>query len=437
MKGGSALKKNDNREISFLGKIILFFREIFDKIKEMRLPERIVEREKKNAGYEGEDSPKESKISFILGMSRLFAFSALCLILVGVLIFGGSIISYDKVYYMVKDISYINSFNETRPTTLSYSRPFSNQDFAVFKNGLTVAGDGEIKFFTSTGRVTMSQGSDFTNPKICSSNSSVLVYDQGRYDFKVYNSFVSVYSERLDYPISSADMASDGSFCVVTKSETYASVVLVYDEKQRLETAISRNDYVISVDMSDNGRYIAVVSLDASGGESVTTLTVFERGKTNSKSSVWIRDELPYTASFITNDRIALICADASYVYDLNGRQQSHTEYSSTLADFALCDGGFALLFRDNSIDSGYTLTVYGDNGNRISTNSINAHVSDVEMQGNYVYLLLDGEVRRIDKIFGTFSRVGFNAEDGRLVVFSDGEVMACTNTSAYYISFN
>ena len=431
------MKKKDSGEISFLGKIILFFREIFDKIKEMRLPERIVEREKKNAGYEGKDSPKEAKISFILGMSRLTAFSVLCLILVGVLIFGGSIISYDKVYYMVKDISYINSFSETRPSTLSYSRPFSNQDFSVFKNGLCIAGDGEIKFFTSTGRVTMSQGSDFTNPKICSSNSSVLIYDQGRYGFKVYNSFVSIYSEALDYPISSADMATDGSFCVVTKSESYASVVRVYDEMQRLESTISRNDYVISVDMSDNGKYIAVVSLDASGGESVTTLTVFERGKSNSKSTVSINDEIPYTASFIAGDRIALICSDAAYVYDLNGRRQSNTEYSSPLADFALCDGGFALLFRDSSIDSGYTLSVYGDNGNRISTHAINTHVSDVEMQENYVYLLLDGEVRRIDKIFGTFSRADFGAEDGRLVVFSDGEVMACTDTSAYYISFN
>ena len=58
-------------------------------------------------------------------------------------------------------------------------------------------------------------------------------------------------------------------------------------------------------------------------------------------------------------------------------------------------------------------------------------------MRGNYVYLLLDGEVRRIDKLFGTSLRADFNAEDGRLVVFSDGEVMACTDTSAYYISFN
>ena len=437
MKGGSALKNNDSGEISFLGKVILFFREVFDKIKEMRLPERILEKEKRNAGYEGKDSPKEAKISFILGMSRLTAFSALCLILVGVLIFGGSIISYDKIYYMVKDISYINSFTETRPTTLSYSRPFSNQDFSVFKNGLTVAGDGEIKFFTSTGRVTMSVGSDFTNPKICSSGSSVLIYDQGRYSFKVYNSFVSIYSEALDYPISSADMAQDGSFCVVTKSESYASVVRVYDEAQRLESTISRNDYVISVGMSDNGKYIAVLSLDASGGESVTTLTVFERGKSSSKSTVSINDELPYTASFVAGDRIAIICAESAYVYDLNGRRQSNTEFSSPLADFTLCNGGFALLFRDGSIDSGYTLSVYGDNGNRISSHSIDTHVSDVEMQGNYVYLLLDGEVRRIDKIFGTITRADFGAEGGRLVVFSDGEIMACTDTSAYYISLN
>ena len=189
--------------------------------------------------------------------------------------------------------------------------------------------------------------------------------------------------------------------------------------------------------MSPNGKYIAVMSLDASGGDSVANLTVIERGKTTSKSTASLSDVVPYTASFIADDRIALICTDSSYVYDLNCNQQSSRTYTSRLADFAITKGGYALLFRDNSIDSGFTLTVFGDNGSEVSTHKIDRHVSDVALQGNNAYLLLDGEVRRIDTLFGITTRAEFKGENARLVVFSGGDVMACTDTTAYYISFN
>ncbi len=431
------MKKRDDGEISFLGKVILFVRNTFEKIKDMRLPERVVSYEKRLAGYDGDESPKEAKISFIFGMARLISISALCILLVIVLIFGGSIISYDNVYYMFKDIGYISSFSESRPSVLNYSRPFSNQDFAVFKNGLAVAGDSEIKMFTSTGRVTISIGSEFTNPKICTSDASALVYDQGRRTFKVYNSFISVYSETLDYSISSAHMANDGSFCIVTKSESYGSVVRVYDSECRLESEYLRNDHIVSVNMSPNGQAVAVLSLDASGGQSVATLTVVERGKSKPRGSTVLDDVLPYTATFLSNDRIALICAESSHVFDLNCKEKNKSEYNKRIADLSFTDGGFAILFRENNIDSSFTLSVFGENGNAVSSYKIDGHVSDAVIQGNYAYLLMDGEVRRIDTLFGGVSKTEFSGEKARLMVFPGGDIMACTDTAAYYISFN
>lgn len=429
------MKRKHDGEISPLGKVFLSIRNLFDRIKEMRLPQRLIAREKKLAGYD-ESSPRESKIAFIFGVSRIAALSLLCILLAVTLLLGGSIFSFDSVYYMFKDISYISSFSENRPETLSYSRPFTNQDFAIFKNGLSVAGDNEIKFFTSTGRVTLAQGSEFTNPKTCASESSVLIYDQGRNTFKVYNSFVCIYSETLEYPISSAHMSPDGSFCIVTKSEKYGSVVRIYDNKQRLESEFLRNDYILSVSMSSNGKHVAVVSLDSSEGNSLATLTVLERGKSKTKSSVEMLDFLPYSVHFTANDRVALIGSEKAYVYNLNAKQQADFKYPDKLSGFAVSDGGFALLFRDGA-DSRFILNVFGANGNRVSEHKIEGHVSSIVMSGNFTYLLMDGEVRRIDTLFGTVSTREFSADGAELLVLSTNELLACTDTAAYYISFN
>lgn len=102
-----------NSEISFLGRIFLFFKSLFERIKDLQLFRKIVDHEKAVAGADTKDSPAEAKISFVLGMSRLFAIVLLVVFLITVIVFGGKTIAYDNVYYMFRDIAYINSFTES------------------------------------------------------------------------------------------------------------------------------------------------------------------------------------------------------------------------------------------------------------------------------------------------------------------------------------
>jgi WD40 repeat protein len=232
-------------------------------------------------------------------------------------------------------------------------------------------------------------------------------------------------------------MADDGSFCIVTKSENYSSAVRVYNKKFALESEYSRNDRVISAEISPDGKKIAVLSLDASSGDSLATLTVLERGKDKTRASISLKGVLPYCAKFVSNDRIALVGSDYTAVYDLDCREKTKTEYSKQVAKISASDGGYAILFEDNSMDSSFTLSVFGENGNKVSDHKLEGYVSDIALYENYVYVLMDGEVLRIDTLFGNTSRATHSAENAKLVVFDDGTVTVCTNTVAYYISFN
>ena len=406
----------------------------FKKIKEKRLINGIVEKQKELSGCNVEDHPYEARLSFGLGLAKVISITALCVFLVLTLLFGGSIISYENIYYMFKDISYISSFSESRPESLSYSMPFSNQDFASFKNGLAVAGDGEIKLFTSTGRVTLTSGSTYTNPKICSSDAYVLIYDQGRNSFSVYNSFKSVYSETLDYPISSAAMSRDGSFCIVTKSRDYRSVVKIYDSKQLLELEYSKNDYVISATISPNGEYLAIVSLDGEGGEGAITLTVVDRDNGKIRSSEKLRGSVPYTAEFMSNDRIVLICSDSAHVYDLDCKRKNMFEYPYQLALMKVNSEGFALILNEEGARESGLLAVFDRNCSLVCSQKINGYAKDIEISENEVIILFDNEIGRLNTVLGTYSSVSFSEENAELVLLSDGDVVVCTQTVAYYL---
>ena len=432
-------RRMSDSEISFLGKIFLFFKSLKERFEKLRIVNRTVEKQKELSGYEGADSPTETKISLIFCIARVVAIILLSLILVTSLLFGGRIISYDNVYYMFKDIGYINSFNESMPQTLSYSNPLTNQDFACFKGGLAVVGDSEFKFFTSSGRATLTQGSEYSDPKICTSDSYALIYDRGNRRFSVYNSFVSLYSETLDFPISSAHMADNGSFCIVTKNKNYGSCVKTYGNDFKLISEYSKNDYVISAEMSANGKYMVVASLESLNGNAKTTVDLVQIGKEELKFSVELPGVMPYSASFISKDRIVLISKESAVVFDLNGNVKNEYEFTGRLMNAEVTAEGFLLSFDETSTGKVSLVSVFDANGHLKRSFKTDESVSDMKLDGNFVYLLCEREIRRynLNSVSVDYKSVPFDEGAAKLAVFAEGDIMACTPTVAYYISFN
>ena len=426
-------KNNEkDRDISGLGKVFLALKSFKAWIKGLHPIKKTVVKQKELSGVSNSDAPTENKVSFVFFMSRVVAIFLLCVIVVASLLFGGRIISYENVYYMFKDIEYISSFSENTPSTLSYSKPLTNQDFASFKSGLAIVGDSEFKFFTSSGRATLSVGSEYSNPKITTSKAYALVYDQGNRSFSIYNSFVCLYKENLESPISSAHMADDGSFCIVTTGKGFGSRVRVYDNDFTLEAEYTKNDYVISAQMSQNGKYIAVTSLSAENGVGKVTLDLMQRGKSELKFTKTVADAIPYSVSFLSKDRIALICDGATYVYDLNGDKKIEYKYTDSLTHMSVGENRCVLVFGKNTV-------VLDENGMVVRSFTADCEIFDVKVYGDYVYLLCDREVRRYNtkSVVTECSSVAFTEEDARLVLLDDGSLLACTDTVAYYISFN
>ena len=63
------MKREKETDISFLGKVILFFRSRREKHSLIRLPEKIISKQKGLAGYDSEKSPAEAKMAFGFGMA--------------------------------------------------------------------------------------------------------------------------------------------------------------------------------------------------------------------------------------------------------------------------------------------------------------------------------------------------------------------------------
>ena len=428
-------KRKEKSDISLLGKVFYLFKVTGEKIKAFRLLGRISDRQKRLAGYAGNAPTSDNRVAYALGVTKTVFITLFILATVVTLLFAGRIMSYDNVYYMFKDIGYISSYGEDRPEALNYSKPINNQYFTSFKNGLAVASDGELKFFTATGRVTLTEGLKFTDPKIASSNSKALVYDSGRTSFSVYNSFICLYSETLEYPISYASISDSGNFVVVTKSKKYSSVVRMYDEDFGLIREYFKNDYVISAELSKNGKYLAITSLDASSGEGVVNLNILNMNNGKILSSVSISGDIPYRAMFTLENEIVLICKDKTMIYDVNGKLKGECVYPSGVSDYFVSDKFIALAFSGDSLDKSNTVTIYDNNGKSTFMRNIDGKIIDIAINEDYMYVLLDREILRIDIRSGIISRTNSFEGASKILILAN-DIVVCTEASAYYLTF-
>ena len=430
------MKKNDN-DISFLARVILFFRGVKEKIASLQIFHKISSRQKALSSYIGKSSSEESRISYILGIGKIVSAALLTVLLVVTALFGSRVISYEKVYYTFKDISYIKSFGEGATENLNYSKGLQNQVFDNYKNGLLVASDSEIKLFTSTGRVTMTEGTEMVNPRVAASNGNTLVYDQGRKSFSVYNSFVKLYSERTEYPIALADMSDNGEFLVVTSSAKYSSVVKIYGSDFKLKSEYSKNDRVISASISDNGRYAAILSLDASDGQSHVRLNILDCKKDKILSESVFTGSMPYSCEFLTNERVAVFLDDKACVISKDGKSVGELTYSSNVERIDVDGDRFAILFSEAEGEDKKQLCVFDSGCNKTFSTQVEGAFRDLELSGGYAYLLKAREAIRVNTTLGTKSEAEVSADTVCLVALEGGKVIACSATSGAYISFD
>ena len=93
-------------------------------------------------------------------------------------------------------------------------------------------------------------------------------------------------------------------------------------------------------------------------------------------------------------------------------------------------------LFDFDGSGKGNTVVLFDKNGKDVFSKKIDGNVRDAVYSGNCIYLLRDTDVVRIDTTFGVASYLNYTFEVASLQVVSSGEVVLCTETTAYYLNF-
>lgn len=340
-------------------------------------------------------------------------------------------ITYDNFFYLIKDFSSAVDIESTNYQTLSYDSD-SRHFFSLFRGGLTVVNPSNISVFTATGRRTMTEVSKFSSPCVESSDKYFIIYDTSGTVFSVYNSFSRIYTETLDYPVTAATFANDGTMAIITRDISHKSLVHVYNKNFKRVFTVPSNKLAFDVEMSSENDKIAISYYGIGDGSGRSELSVRSLSTTEELFELELDGEFLIESAFLADERFGVITDRSIRIFDKYFEElESYSYNNGVVSGFHADEQGIAVSYTQNSKN---IAIVFDKNGNLLYNESINDNVKDVGVYGSYVFLRTDDGVIRVNS--KDHADQLLTSGQGKMLIYGSDTVLICGDAKAEYLVF-
>ncbi len=383
--------------------------------------------------------PYYTNLSEKFNLARIVLYMVLFVFVVVTVLSSRHLITYDNLYYLVKNINAATLTAQSQADYLNYPMSSATADFAIYRGGLTVAGGREITVLSGSGKQTLSENVSMSRPCVRAGQQYFITFSRGENDFSVYNGFVRLRKETTDFPIYEACMSRDGSFAVLTRSMDYTSEVIFYDDDMDKLAAAHISGYVTSLSISEDGKTVAILSLELKDQIYVTKLTVLRRGTSGiTNREIFVEGRTALTSVFSDDDRLAVVFEDGLCLYKNNGDQVTEVSFEGTSPHLcAAADGYVAVLCHTENSLTGRELSVFDKNGRlayRVDLSSV-SNADELLLVGENAYIRTGERILYVTDRGNRLFKATVHRDTITLLSDEDGELLACGPAFAQRLS--
>ena len=385
---------------------------------------------KKN--YDGKTDIYLAKASYRYNYFKRIVCIVLVLVIAIFLLSGN--LSYKRIYYLSKDIKLANDYVNSEHDTITYNVG-NSQSFATYREGLAVASRESFSIFSAGGRELFSSTHNYGNPALVSSDKYVLLYDVGGKQVALYNSFSRVQEKTLDYPIYGASISKNGNYAIITRSESFESVVSDYKSNGTKYDYSFASARVISVSLSEKGNEMAVLLAFSSGDEIRSEVRLYRVGKNDYKSASISFEGVPYALKILSGGNVLVVGANG--VNAFNSNLNLVGEYLPSEKIYLYSFGEDNIVISHLSATSGKTeVVILNKRAKTENVNSFNERILDVALCGKYLFVQTLGGFERINTSNKKVEKIDTVAVGYKMIVGDKKTLIICADSHAKYLNF-
>lgn len=258
--------------------------------------------------------------------------------------------------------------------------------------------DTNISSYSNNGKIILNELHGFANPIMSVSDTRVLVYDQGGKVAYVYNLSGKIHTIEAEEEIITASISRDGTFAVATHSDSYTSVVTVYDKNAKQVFAWnSAKDVINNVLVNPAGNKLAVTTLGAVSGQYISKLLILNFESADPLHTVELGSSLALSL-VNTGKGISVVCADKYKFIHWSKFTSGEVAVEGEINLFRSSKNGVLLTFNRANNRSDNTVVLISNKGEKISDFKLQSNIIDIQYNKGRVYLVSDKTVNIYDK---------------------------------------
>ncbi|MBE6622063.1 MAG: hypothetical protein E7630_03820 [Ruminococcaceae bacterium] len=350
--------------------------------------------------------------------------------------FSGDI-TVENFQYLIKDLDLSGLATGTTFDTLLYNGG-ADSVFGIYRGELAVVSPGTVSLYKPSAALSLNKSNIYYSPKLLTSSKYFLVYDRGETSrsYSVFNSFAELKTETYDYPITGAALSDNGSYALVTRDDSYRGIVRMYNDSFRQIMEIKKDKYILSIDLSDDGKTLAIASVYDQSGDFVSEITTVQVGAEQADVVMTKEGILPLRVKFMKDRSIGVLYNDRTVIYHTDGTEKASYSYSAMPSVNAeIGDAYVCGVYNTSVIGNDKTAEIYDTEGHTVFSADLSGELIAIVPQGDRFCLLFEDKAVMIDVQKKTVKTITIEP-NARAIVFSGETPIVCYSGKAIALDF-
>lgn len=306
-------------------------------------------------------------------------------------------------------------------------------NFDISDDELVYASNTSLVSLSDKGQTQFEMQISYSKPTLNTSNTNCVVYNLGGKSFEIFTPYESVYSGKTDENILSVDVASNGTYAVVTESQGYLSKVTVYDKNNEQIFAYSFADYLIyNVALDSDATHCALTGISARNGSELSSVYVLDFLQEKPQVLYEFENNTLYDVEFLSDSKLCAIGSSCSYVLSTTKNDYTDFNYDDktlTCYDINQSTGAFVLSLSRSGSGGNCDLIYINASGKAEETISTEFSVSSVSLYKNRIGILDGNNIHLYNKL-GDLLYSGTSDSNSR-------QIILCNDHDFYVLGLN
>lgn len=251
-----------------------------------------------------------------------------------------------------------------------------------------------VTVYSPSGKITYSQPHIYAKPGISVNGDRAVVFDRGGKGYMLLTDEELVYEGTADNTIISAEYGDNGNYALGTRAKTATSALTVYDKNNKAVFQWNcAYEHIVSIALSDNGKYVGVAVMGAENGEVFTTVQYFGVDYKEPLNTQKIKGSSPFDLAFTSYNMLTLLTDKG--VYTINRKAEKYeaplTYYST---EFNACDfsdkGNYIVSLAKYGSENVFEILLFKPKGDIKTTISADYEIKSVCMSDKYIFALAE-----------------------------------------------